>query len=95
MRALLGRVRAEALERAYPEVIVHAPADHPVLEAFRQASGKVIDQEEWEGTTSMYHIPDVGRFLDGDPAGADGAGRAGGGRPAAGAGPDGRATAAG
>ena len=74
LRALLGRVRAEALERAYPEVIVHAPVDHPVLDAFRQASGKVIDQEEYEGTTSMYHIPDVGRFLDGDPAGADAAG---------------------
>lgn len=63
LRALLGRIRAEALERAYPEVIVHASADHPVLDAFRQASGKIIDQEEWEGTTSMYHIPDVGRFL--------------------------------
>src|SRR5438477_160962 len=30
LRALLGRIRAEALERAYPEVIAHAPADHPV-----------------------------------------------------------------
>ena len=32
LKALLGRVRAEALERAYPEVIVHAPIDHPVIE---------------------------------------------------------------
>src|SRR3954452_13140590 len=63
LKALLGRVRAEALERAYPEVIVHAPADHPVLEAFRTASGRIINQEEWEGQTSMYHVPDVGRFL--------------------------------
>lgn len=63
LRALLGRIRAEALERAYPEVIVHAPADHPVMEAFRQASGKIIDHEEWEGTTSMYHVPEVGRLL--------------------------------
>jgi hypothetical protein len=63
LQALLGRVRAEALERAYPEVIVHAPADHPVLEAFRAASGRIINQEEWEGQTSMYHVPDVGRFL--------------------------------
>ncbi len=63
LRALLGRVRAEALERAYPEVIVHAPAEHPVLEAFRAASGRVIDQEEYEGTCSMYHIPDIDRFL--------------------------------
>jgi len=60
---LLGRIRAEALERAYPEVIVQAPADHPVIEVFRQASGKIVDHEEWEGTASMYHIPDVGRFL--------------------------------
>jgi predicted acetyltransferase len=63
LRALLGRVRSEALERAYPEVIIHAPADHPVLEVVQQASGRVVDQEEWEGTTSMYHIPDPGRFL--------------------------------
>ena len=49
LRALLGRVRAEALERAYPEVIVHAPADHPVLDVIRQASGRVIDQEEFDG----------------------------------------------
>jgi hypothetical protein len=63
LRLLLGRIRAEALERAYPEVIIHAPSDHPVLEVVRQVSGKVIDQEEWEGTSSMYHIPDVGGFL--------------------------------
>ena len=63
LRALLGRVRAEALERAYPQVILHAPGDHPAIEAFRQASGKVVDQEDWEGSTSMYHIPDPERFL--------------------------------
>ncbi|HMB04657.1 MAG TPA: GNAT family N-acetyltransferase [Isosphaeraceae bacterium] len=62
LKGLLGRVRAEALERAYPEVIVHAPVDHPVMDAFRTA-GKVIDQEEFEGTASMYHIPDIGRLL--------------------------------
>jgi GNAT superfamily N-acetyltransferase len=63
LRALLGRVRAEALERAYPEVIAYAPSDHPVIEAFRSASGKVVDQEEYEGSCSMYHVPDVERFL--------------------------------
>jgi GNAT superfamily N-acetyltransferase len=65
LRALLGRVRAEALERAYPEVIVYAPADHPVLDAFRAASGRVIDQDAFDGAVSMYHIPDLGRFLNG------------------------------
>jgi GNAT superfamily N-acetyltransferase len=63
LKALLGRVRAEALERAYPEVVVHAPIDHPVIDAFRVASGKVIDQEEYDGTASMYHIPNIDRFL--------------------------------
>ena len=63
LRALLGRIRAEALERAYPEVVVHAPPDAPVLESFRTVGGKVIDQDEYEGTCSMYHIPDVERFL--------------------------------
>ena len=50
-RPCSGRVRAEALERAYPEVIVHAPIDHPVLDAFRAASGKIIDQDEYDGTS--------------------------------------------
>jgi len=63
MRVLLGRIRAEALERAYPEVIIHAPAEHPVLDEVRQGSGRVIAAEDWEGSTSMYHIPDVGAFL--------------------------------
>jgi predicted N-acetyltransferase YhbS len=63
MRALLGRVRAEALERAYPEVIVHAPANHAVIEAVREAAGRITDQEAHDGTVSMYHIPDLGRFL--------------------------------
>lgn len=63
MKALLGRVRAEALERAYPEVVIHAPPDHPVLEVVREGSGRIIDRDVWEGSSSMYHIPDVGRFL--------------------------------
>ena len=65
LRALLGRVRAEALERAYPEVIVSAPGDHPVIDAVRGASGKIIDQDAYDGTVSMYHIPDLGGFLKG------------------------------
>ena len=60
---MLGRVRAEALERAYPQVIVHAPVGHPVIDAILQASGKVIDLDEVEGATSMYHIPSLERFL--------------------------------
>ncbi len=63
LRLLLGRVRAEALERAYPDVIAYAPSDHPVLEFFRGAAGKVIDQELYDSVNSMYHIPDIGRFL--------------------------------
>jgi predicted N-acetyltransferase YhbS len=63
LRALLSRVRAEALERAYPEVTVYAPADHPVIDAVRGGSGRIIDQDSYEGTVSMYHIPDLGRFL--------------------------------
>ena len=45
LEALLGRVRAEALERAYPQVMVHAPSNHPVIEAFLSASGRLIDQD--------------------------------------------------
>jgi hypothetical protein len=63
LRALLGRVRSEALERAYPQVIVHAPVDHPVMELLRSA-GRIVDAEQYEGSCSMYHAPDVGRFLE-------------------------------
>lgn len=64
LRVLLGRVRAEALERAYPKVVVHAPIGHPVIEAFRQASGQVIDQDEYEGTCLMAHLPDPEKVLN-------------------------------
>ena len=64
LKSLLGRVRAEALERAYPEVTVAAPANHPVIEAIRSASGRVIDQDLYEGSASMYHIPDLGAVLE-------------------------------
>ncbi len=63
LRALLGRIRAEALERAYPEVPIHAPVDHPALDVVRQAGGRIIDQEEWEDSCAMYHIPDPDRLL--------------------------------
>jgi hypothetical protein len=65
MRALLGRVRSEALERAYPEVTVYAPSNHPVMDVIRSSSGRIIDQEAYDGTVSMYHIPELGRFLQG------------------------------
>jgi predicted N-acetyltransferase YhbS len=65
LKALLGRVRAEALERAYPEVVVHAPIDHPVMEAVSASSGRIVDEESWEGVCSMYHVADMGRLLRG------------------------------
>ncbi|MDG3003206.1 GNAT family N-acetyltransferase [Paludisphaera mucosa] len=63
LKALLGRVRAEALERAYPEVTINGPVDHPALEACRAAGGRIFDQDAVDGSVSMYHVPDVGRFL--------------------------------
>jgi hypothetical protein len=64
LKALLGRVRAEALERAYPDVFVHAPIDHPVMEVFRQCSGRVVNQDEFDGVSSMYHVADIEAFLN-------------------------------
>ena len=61
--AIMARVRSEALERAYPSVILHAPADHPAMNLVEQVGGRVVDAEEFEGQVSMYHIPDVGGFL--------------------------------
>jgi predicted N-acetyltransferase YhbS len=63
LRALLGRVRAEALERAYPQVTVHAPVGHPAIEAVLSGSGRLFDQDVIDGSASMYHIPDLGQFL--------------------------------
>ncbi len=63
LKSLLGRVRAEALERAYPQVTVHAPSNHPAIEAFLAASGRLVDQENADPSVSMYHIADPGRFL--------------------------------
>jgi len=63
LKALMGRIRAEALERAYPEVILFAPEDHPAMEVLRGVGGKLIDQKDMENASSMYHIPDVGGFL--------------------------------
>ncbi len=63
LKTMLGRIRSEALERAYPEVLLHAPADHPAVEVFRQARGTLIDQDDLEGSVSMYSVPSVGKLL--------------------------------
>ena len=55
LRSLLGRVRAEALERAYPQVTVHAPVNHPVIEAFLSASGRLVDQDIVDGAVDVPH----------------------------------------
>ena len=56
LQALLGRVRSEALERAYPHVTIHAPPEHPVLDIVREVGGKALDEEESEGSVSLYHV---------------------------------------
>ena len=33
------------------------------MDVIRGSSGRIIDQEAYDGTVSMYHIPDLGRFL--------------------------------
>jgi len=57
LQALLGRVRSEALERAYPHVTLHAPPGHPAIEIVREVGGKALDEEESEGEVSLYNIP--------------------------------------
>ena len=64
LEALLGRVRSEAIERAYPEVIIHAPGDHPVMSIVREAGGSIVNQEQWEGEISMVNVPDHARLLN-------------------------------
>ena len=63
LQALLGRVRSEALERAYPHVTIHAPPGHPALEVVRDVGGKALDEEESEGEVSLYHIPSAQALL--------------------------------
>jgi hypothetical protein len=36
-----------------------------VMETIRTCNGRIIDQDAYDGTVSMYHIPDLGRFLKG------------------------------
>lgn len=64
MPLLLGRVRSEALERAYPEVLIHAPPGHAALDLVRAGGGQVISREEWDGEVFMYHAPDPARLLN-------------------------------
>jgi hypothetical protein len=33
------------------------------MDVVRTSSGRIIDQDAYDGTVSMYHIPDVGRLL--------------------------------
>jgi predicted N-acetyltransferase YhbS len=61
--ALFGRIRSEALERAYPEVILHAPPDHVAMQQLKASGGKILHREEWEGDVQMYHAPDPGLLL--------------------------------
>ncbi len=64
MATILARVRSEAIERAYPEVVLHAPANHPAVELLRAHEGRFVDGETYEGTCSMYAIPDPAAFLE-------------------------------
>ena len=68
LRALLGRVRAEALERAYPEVTVSAPSDHPVMESIRSGvrAGHRPGGVRRDGLDVPHPRP--GPVLEGDPA---------------------------
>lgn len=64
LEALLGRVRSEAIERAYPEVIIHAPLAHPAMQSVRDSNGTVVNQERWDGEVSMVNVPDHARLLN-------------------------------
>jgi hypothetical protein len=64
LEALLGRVRSEAIERAYPEVIVHAPIGDAAMNLVREAGGTVVNQEQWDGEFSMVYLPDPARLLN-------------------------------
>jgi predicted N-acetyltransferase YhbS len=63
MTALLSRVRAEALERAYPEVVINIPPGHPALPIVLAGGGRYIDSEVHEGSASMYTAPDPAGLL--------------------------------
>ena len=95
LRALLGRVRAEALERAYPEVTVYAPSDHPVIDVIRG----VLGPDHRPGCVRRHGLdvphPRPGPVPQGHPAGAGAPGDRVGAPLAARAGDLRRATSAG
>ena len=67
-KMLLGRIRAESLERAYPEILLDVPTDHPVLShlsewptaAARPASREVSAQPN----CLMMRLTNIGAFLN-------------------------------
>ncbi len=63
MRALLGRIRAEALERAYPRVAFYMPPDHPAMEIIRDRPAGVGPVTTADPRVSVYGIPDLAHFL--------------------------------
>jgi hypothetical protein len=63
LQALLSRVRAEALERAYPEVALYAPLDHPAVGVFCENGGRYLDSEMHEGSAVMYAAPSAEALL--------------------------------
>lgn len=48
LQSLLGRVRAEALERAYPSVLIHAPPEAPALRLLLESGGRMVDDRDNE-----------------------------------------------
>jgi predicted N-acetyltransferase YhbS len=65
---LLCRIRAESLERAYPDIIMDVPPDHPVLDHLTdwpgQASSRLTNPSNMPPNNLMIKISNVALFLN-------------------------------
>ena len=68
LKALLGASAPRPWNGPIPRSRSTRPSNHPVIEAFQGAGGRLIDQDTVDGTVLMSHIPDVGRFLKCHPS---------------------------
>ncbi len=66
-KMLLGRIRAESLERAYPEILLDVPSDHPVLSHLADwpavgRPGRSIGPDQ--PNCLMMRLTNIGMFLN-------------------------------
>lgn len=65
LSCLLGRIRAEAMERAYPRILLFTPEGHPCWESLKVYTGPTLGSSTSRDlATLMALIPEPSQFLE-------------------------------